>query len=177
MITGGPCSGKTTLLGILSGQDYCVVPETAELIIKDQLENGGDMVPSNPLRREEFQDVLMRRQLETEKAIIGDGLYILDRALPDNVAYNLLDGNRPTENLLDLSRSADYDCVFFLEQLPFYETSEVRKESYEDAKKLSTLLRYVYNSLGYDVVDVSPMGSANDRAEFIVDTIKNKGLC
>ncbi|MCK5373313.1 MAG: ATP-binding protein, partial [Candidatus Aenigmarchaeota archaeon] len=133
----------------------------------------GDMVPWNAARRQEFQEELIRRQIEVEVGIKGDGLYFLDRAIPDNIAYNLYDGNTPSDYLLKSSRNGGYDCVFFLEQLPFYEQTKFRRETSQEAKRLSFLLSEVYGSLGYEVVNIAPMGSAERRAEFIMNVIKD----
>ncbi len=174
VITGPPSSGKTTLVSLISQLGYEVIPEAAEQIIDGQLKQGGDMVPWNEARRQEFQAALIRRQIEAERAIKGDGLYFLDRAIPDNIAYNLYDGNRPSDYLLESSRNGGYDCVFFLERLPFYEQTKFRKETSQEAKRLSFLLSDVYGSLGYEVVNIAPMGSAESRAEFIMDIIKDR---
>ncbi len=174
VITGPPSSGKTTLVGIISQFGYDVIPESAEQIIDGQLKQGGDMVPWNAARRQEFQAALIRRQIEVEIAIKGEGLYFLDRAIPDNMAYNLYDGNTPSDYLLKSSRNGGYDCIFFLEQLPFYEQTKFRMETSQEAKRLSFLLSDVYSSLGYEVVRVAPMGSAERRAEFIMDIIKDR---
>jgi len=174
VVTGPPSSGKTTLLGLISELGYDVIPESAEQIINGQLKQGGDMVPWNAVRRQEFQAELIRRQIEVERAIKGDGLCFLDRAIPDNMAYNLYDGNTPSDYLLKSSRNGGYDCVFFLEQLPFYEQTKFRKETSQEAKRLSFLLSDVYGSLGYEVVRVAPMGSAERRAEFIMNIIEDR---
>ena len=173
VITGGPSSGKTTLVSLISQLGHEVVPESAEQIIDGQLKQGGDMVPWNAARRQEFQEELIRRQIEVEVGIKGDGLYFLDRAIPDNIAYNLYDGNTPSDYLLKSSRNGGYDCVFFLEQLPFYEQTKFRRETSQEAKRLSFLLSEVYGSLGYEVVNIAPMGSAERRAEFIMNVIKD----
>jgi len=174
VITGPPSSGKTTLVGLISELGYDVVPESAEQIIDRQLKQGGDMVPWNEARRQEFQAELIRRQIEAERSIKGDGLYFLDRAIPDNIAYNLYDGNTPSDYLLESSRNGGYDCIFFLERLPLYEQTKFRKETSQEANRLSFLLSDVYGSLGYEVVRVAPMGSAEMRAEFIMDIIKDR---
>ena len=176
VITGGPCSGKTSLVDYLASQEYGIVPETAEVIIKEQLKSGGDMVPWNPLRRLEFQEELITRQIHTENSIPDGGTYFFDRAIPDNIAYQLFDGVRPSDHLVDLSRNQDYDCVFLLGQVPVYENSSFRKEDASVAKRLSSILGEVYHDLGYEVLDVCPMGSAKNRAELIMGIIKHNGI-
>ena len=43
-----------------------------------------------------------------------------------------------------------------------------------DAKRLSSILGEVYRDLGFEVLDIVPMGSACDRADFIMDIINDK---
>ncbi len=174
VLTGGPSSGKTTLAEYIFRLGHNMIPETAELIIDEQLKQGGDMVPWNEARRPEFQEELIRRQIEAERGINGSGIHFLDRAIPDNIAYNLYDGNKPSDYLLKSSRNGGYDCVFLLEQLPFYENTDIRRETAKEAMRLSFLLSDAYGSLGYEVVRVAPLGSAEMRAEFIMDFIKDK---
>ena len=45
VITGGPGSGKTSLLNAFSEDGYQVVPEVARNIIREQLEQGGNALP------------------------------------------------------------------------------------------------------------------------------------
>jgi len=177
VITGGPCSGKTSLVNYLASKGYGIVPETAELIIKEQLESGGDIVPWNLLRRLEFQEELISRQIYAENSIssmLGDKTYFFDRAIPDNIAYNIFDGQKPSDYLVDTSKNQNYDCVFLLGQVSVYENSSIRKEDSFEAKRLSSILGEVYCDLGFEVLDVEPMGSACERAEFIMDIINDK---
>ncbi|MEA3229350.1 MAG: ATP-binding protein [archaeon] len=172
VITGGPCSGKTTLVSMLGSMGYDVMPEMAETIINEQLESGGDLVPWNESRRIEFQAELFERQSDAENNIAQDGLYFLDRAVPDGIAYCLFDGIKPLSGLLDTAQRGEYATVFLLGQVPVFENSAVRREDADAALKLSYFLGNVYRSLGYDVVDVASMDSPLERAEFILGKVR-----
>lgn len=45
VFTGGPGSGKTTVLNLLEDMGYFIVKESARDIIRNQVETGGDAVP------------------------------------------------------------------------------------------------------------------------------------
>lgn len=76
-----------------------------------------------------------------------------------------------SDTLLENSRNGDYRTVFFLEQFPIYEMTDIRKEHLKEAKRISYLLGRVYRMLNYDVVDVPSMGPAGRSAKYIMDMI------
>ena len=45
VITGGPGSGKTSLINELNNSGYLTVPEGGHRIIKDQTESAGEVFP------------------------------------------------------------------------------------------------------------------------------------
>ena len=46
IITGGPGADKTTLLNALEARQYNIVAEIARQLIKEQMDTGGDALPS-----------------------------------------------------------------------------------------------------------------------------------
>ena len=45
VLTGGPGTGKTSLINGLSEKGYCCIPEVAREIIKKQVNNRGSALP------------------------------------------------------------------------------------------------------------------------------------
>ena len=45
VITGGPGSGKSTLIDALAGHGICTMPEAGRAIIRDQVAIGGEALP------------------------------------------------------------------------------------------------------------------------------------
>jgi len=96
VLTGGPCSGKTTILQVLNeefGSRIVFVPEVATILLK-----GGFPVPGNHLPWSEewqsaFQSAVLPLQQSIEDAYVlmasknGCQLLISDRGLLDGAAY------------------------------------------------------------------------------------------
>lgn len=132
VITGGPCSGKTTLIGILRGiyPDLTVfVPEAATLLL-----SGGWPAPTDdcPRWKETFQAAVIAVQLnleETYRRIAkqqGKCLMICDRGLMDSEAYLR---NACRKNKIDPQQAlARYDRVIHLESLATAWPSEYEKK-------------------------------------------------
>ena len=66
-LTGGPSSGKSTLLKELQSRGIYCMKEVAEYIINGELERGGDILPW--INRDAFQKKLLETQLEWEREI------------------------------------------------------------------------------------------------------------
>ena len=45
VITGGPGSGKSTLIKALAERGFCTMPEAGRAIIRDQVAIGGEALP------------------------------------------------------------------------------------------------------------------------------------
>ena len=132
VITGGPCSGKTTLIGILRGiyPDLAVfIPEAATLLL-----SGGWPPPTDdcPRWKETFQAAVIAVQLNLEKTYQriakqqGKCLMICDRGLMDSEAY-LRNACRKS-NIDPQQALARYDRVIHLESLATAWPSEYEKK-------------------------------------------------
>jgi predicted ATPase len=89
----------------------------------------------------------------------------LDRALPDSIAYYLLEGLDPTEPQRH-SRRVRYSWVFLFEKLEFTKDS-VRSEDAETAARIERLIEEAYSELGYPIVPV-PLMPIPARADFVL---------
>ena len=117
VVTGAPCSGKTTIIHALKKRGCRVVPEAARTFINDQLARGLSFmeIRSNALV---FERHILMKKIQTERQLPVDETIFLDRAIPDSIAYFLhagLDPNEPTK----ASQIFKYWGVFFLDRLPY----------------------------------------------------------
>lgn len=160
VITGGPCTGKTTTINILAEKGFPVIHEIATEIIKEDIKNN---------LKEDVKDFhlkILERQLKAEKSN-KESLIFLDRSIVDTLAYLLLNGLNYREHFKLHIENADYTKVFFLENLESYKKNEVRKEDPEKARKIHNKILETYGELGFDVIIVPKM-SAEERADFIL---------
>ena len=173
ILTGGPGTGKTTLLDSLTKKGFASLPEVArQIIAEEQVKEKDDgyqgVYPWTNLAL--FQKLVMKRQLQQEQRIKHSphNRIFLDRSLADSIAYAEI-GNIPVHHdLHDLIEQADYTRVFYLEQLPFYNQDKERKEDQTLARRIHEKLYHVYDRLGFDIVTVPVCGSIEERVQFVL---------
>ena len=170
VITGAPCSGKTSVISELARLGYRVVQETARAYIDEELERGRDLlqIKADPLP---FERMILNRKIEIESALPDSEIIFLDRAIPDSIAYFELEGLDPEEPR-SKSREFRYASVFLMDRLRF-ETDRVRTETDRMAATLDRLLETSYVELGYPVVRV-PVLSVKKRCRFILDIVQGR---
>lgn len=86
VITGGPSSGKTTMVNLLRRRGFRTTIEHARHYI-DLQRLGGHSIAEIRSRQLEFQRNVLSMQLEKEAALDPDEIVFVDRALPDSLAY------------------------------------------------------------------------------------------
>lgn len=96
VLTGGPCSGKTTVLRAVREEfrdQLCLVPEIATLLLEGGFPIPGKDLPWSEEWQAAFQAAVLplQRSLEDAKALVcqsnGCGLIICDRGILDGAAY------------------------------------------------------------------------------------------
>lgn len=173
VITGAPCSGKSTIIESLKNnlnqQNKIVYLEECarELIQKF------DIKATSP----NFQTVLFAYQLYKENNIIkensdADYLLVQDRSLIDGMAYTT------PEIWSDISKNTDiknrYDYIIYL-SLPsneHYINDSARCETYESACIIAEKLRYAYESLGYKLIIVPDCESIDKKIQLVIQEIR-----
>jgi predicted ATPase len=163
VITGGPSSGKSTVLSHFEKMGYRVIPEAARLLIDEEISKGKGI---EEIRRDEagFQQKVLKIKIGIEKSLPRDQIIFFDRAIPDSIAYYILCSLDPKE-VIDVCENNQYRKVFFMEQLPFSK-DYARIERIQDIKRLNQLLKQSYGQLGYEIISV-PVMSVKDRVKVI----------
>ena len=167
VITGAPCSGKTAVISGLEQKGYQVVHEVARAYIDEQLLKGQSVsqIKADILS---FESHILYQKIEIERLLPADAVIFLDRAVPDSIAYYMLEGLEPDDPIYH-SRLIRYKKIFFFERLAF-EKDDVRSEDDKIAAKLDRLLRKGYEMLDYDIVYVPAM-PVEERIDFIFQSI------
>jgi predicted ATPase len=151
VITGAPCSGKTTVIEALQRRGCRVVPEVARAHIEQQLAAGLTLHQIKTDKRR-FERAILKKKVAIEAALPADRLIFLDRALPDSIAYFLFSGLDPRE-AQRACRVARYRRIFFLERVGQHRDA-VRQEDRSEMVRLEALLKQSYRRLGYPLREV-----------------------
>ncbi len=164
VLTGGPCSGKTTLINEMKDRGYTVTPESARIVIAAGLASGKDIqeVVSDTLALERL---IVKHQQELTAQAPTEELVFFDRGIPDNIAYMRKFGVA-TDEFKPAIESVRYRKIFLLDMIDFVGDTE-RYETPEEAAWLQDEIRRVYEELGYDIVQV-PVVSLSERADYVL---------
>ncbi len=168
VITGGPCSGKTSLIKYLESKGFPVVHESARWLVENGILKAEDFKSKD--KRDEIQRKIFMKQLEAEERASSYPIAFLDRSLIDGIAYYWVVNLEPPDYMLKIISKKKYEKVFVLEMLRFYEEDGVRYESEEEAIKVHELIIKAYSSLGYKPIFI-PRASVEERAFLILKEI------
>jgi len=173
VLTGGPHSGKTSLVERLRVAGHAVVPEAAFALIEQLnaelgLEDQQRWRQANLL---EFQERVVALQDELERGLAPpeSGVVFLDRGRLDGLAYCEIRGVAPTARLLELAYARRYDHVVLLDLvLPFNPRPESgRYGDQRVAEHSSNVLERIYTDDGYDVRRL-PQWTLEERADALI---------
>ena len=169
VLTGSSYSGKTDTLIKLAQHGFPTVPEAATIIISEQLDLGGDLLPWT--RLDDFLEVLIQKQFELESKIPANSeIAFIDRGIPDELAYFRYRGIEPTSVYAKAFKEHRYDGVFVFDSIPGYRQDKIRREPLEMVQRMRVLHEETYRELGYDVI-VVPLLPITERVNFIIDRI------
>jgi predicted ATPase len=178
-ITGGPSSGKTSIIKELEKRGECVVHEAAADWITSKIKAG----VLEPWKENDFVLNIFKLHLERERPYLSfDGRVFIDRGIFDVYAFVMNYGLAGTQALVYINEVLNqigfnqrYKAVFFV--LP-YETkefsplqTEVRRENAQEAAKQEAAIYAIYCK--HNNFIVVPGGlSPQERADFILEKIR-----
>lgn len=171
VITGGPGSGKTSLIEALAAQGLNHMPEAGRAIIQDQVDIGGTALPWAD--REAFAQMMLAWELRSyREAIDSPGPVIFDRGIPDVIGYLKLCELPVPPTLQRAARQRRYARKVFI--APFwpeiFRQDSERKQTPAEAEATYSAMVDAYTDLGYDLVAL-PMASVAARAAFVLASI------
>jgi len=173
VITGGPGSGKTTLIDHLTDLGYDCMPEISrEVTLEAQKQGIEQLFLEDPIL---FSRKLLFGRLDQfhEGAHFDKDLLFYDRGMPDVTAYlEYLETEYPRE-FAEICAEHTYDIVFMLPPWEaIYASDNERYESWEIAVTIAEFLEQEYRKFGYEVYIV-PEGTLSERATFILDKLND----
>jgi predicted ATPase len=175
VITGGPFSGKTTLVSELDDLGFPTIPEAAIDVI-ERLNRERGVARQQQWRSThvvEFQQMIFDLQVGREEALApGPGPAFLDRGIGDGIAYCLHYGLDPPPRFRERALASGYEHAFVLETLEGFETrpSTGRMSHRQDSLRIAGIIAEVYDSLGVDVtwLESAPL---EDRVSTVLERV------
>ena len=172
VITGGPGTGKSSVIQELKVKNYYCFDEISRAVILEARQEGIEQLfLEQPIK---FSERLLEGRLHQyrDAQSMAYDIAFYDRGLPDVVAY--LDFfNTPYEAAFTtICENNRYDTVFILEpwEAIFTKDNE-RYESFHEALRIDKALKHTYKRLGYEPV-VVPKCAVIERVTFIEQYLK-----
>ena len=168
VITGAPCSGKSTTLYYLRQKGYKTVPEAARIYIDGEI-SAGKTIEQIRENEKEFQEKIFDMKVVVEKKLSKNELPVLDRGMADTIAYLNLYSFPIKSLIINITKKNIYKKMFLFERLP-YKKDYTRTEDESLLQKLEDLLEKAYAEYGTPVVRV-PVLPINKRVQFILNNL------
>ena len=171
IISGGPGSGKTSIINELKSRGYNCFGEAARSVIEQQQQLNSEIHPLSDVYA--FTELVVGQMKLNLQQASSKGLCFFDRGLPDSAGY-LMAGNNVVPEYLDREiKLAPYNKKVFI--TPFwkeiYKTDEVRFESPEEAMLIENFLIQAYQDYGFSVVKI-PFLPVEERVNFIISELQ-----
>lgn len=172
VVTGGPFSGKTTLVEALGARGHRTAPEAAITVIAELTEAMGLEAQAawRHEHRDAFQVRIIEKQVELEEAAAGGtGPLFLDRGRLDGVAYCRVFDTPVPAALEAACRELPYDRVVLLDTLTDFDGRKDtgRTSDRERSLKIRDELARTYAERGLEPL-VVPEASIDERVALVL---------
>lgn len=178
VITGGPGTGKTSLVQYLEAGGHSCYPEIIRSLTEAAKQaSDRDEFPSNPLAFVDDplafnQKLLEGRMQQFRHSENNKAPYVFfDRGIPDVLAYMDYFQQIYSEEYEKACKEMRYDRVILLPPWEaIYQSDGERFESFQEAQEIHAFLMQTYSRYGYDPY-VLPTGPIAERANLILDIL------
>lgn len=172
VLSGGPGTGKTSIISELEARGFVCLHEVSREIILEELEKGSDILPWQNLPA--FSErVIAGRLQQFLSAKIGLNFY--DRSMVDSVAYMHKDGLPLNPEWTDyLAKHRYHNRVFITAPWrQIFENDNERRETWEQLLHIHEYLVSTYQDLGYEVVFL-PNVPLKERVDFLLEQLHDR---
>ncbi|GAA4237470.1 ATP-binding protein [Postechiella marina] len=171
VITGGPGTGKSTIINELIKRGYTCLEEISRQVTLEAKKQGIDQLfLTNPLL---FSQRLLEgrhQQFKAANTFKNDTVFF-DRGVHDVLAYMDYIGDEYPQSFIDICNKSKYDFSFILKPWKaIYTSDNERYENFDQALKIHDNLLKTYKSYNYNLVDV-PFDTVENRVDFILKTL------
>jgi predicted ATPase len=173
VITGGPGSGKSTLIDALQQRGYERSVEAGRGIIQNQLAIGGRALPW--IDPSLFAELMLCWEMRSYRMAENcRGVVFFDRGVPDVLGYLRLVGRPAPEYMTTATAAFRYNRRVFIappwEEI--FQQDRERKQDFKEAIRTYEVMRSVYNDCGYELIEI-PRASVEERVWFVLRSIED----
>jgi predicted ATPase len=171
VITGGPSSGKTSIINELNRRGFSVVKEAARTIIDEGI-LGGKSIEHIRGNVASFQEQILQRKLANEVILDPDVVTFLDRGIHETQAQLVAHNITLTPGVAAAIALSHYRKIFLLDPLPEFTEDYARIEKAESdyVQSIHGLIRASYVAAEQTIIPV-PVMTVEERTEFILDQL------
>ena len=168
VITGGPGSGKTTLIDALEATGFARTHEAGRGIIQDQVAIGGEALPwRDPLA---FAEQMLAWDLRSHRmAQVQAGPVFCDRGIPDTIGYLRLMKLPVPAHMEKAAEIFRYRQRVFIAPpwREIFTQDAERRQDFAEAERTYQAMAETYTGLGYELV-VLPRLPVAERMRFVI---------
>ena len=171
IITGGPGTGKTSLIEALKTNEFnCFDEISREITLEYRRKGINQLFLTDPKL---FSEELLKgriKQYNDSKKIQNDYVFF-DRGIPDIIAYLNFKKTRFSNRFLESVKKYRYDLVFLLEPWKdIYSSDQTRYESFDEAVSIDSYIKSTYKESGYNPI-IIPKAKLDGRLDFVLDKL------
>lgn len=171
VITGGPGTGKSSIINHLeSNGHHCLHEVSRQITVEAQQQGIEQLFLERPLL---FSEKLLEARIKQhlEAAQLSKDHIFLDRGIPDVVAYMDYLGTPYPSEFTVACQNHEYDKIYLLPPWKeIYISDNERYESFEQALVIHEHLKNSYITYGYNPI-VVPTGTVENRSSFILNSL------
>ncbi|MBY8829123.1 AAA family ATPase [Hephaestia mangrovi] len=172
VVTGGPGSGKSTLIEALAAAGVATSAEVGRAIIREELAAGGSALPWAD--HYAFAERMIEREVAAHADALASGLtVVLDRGVPDVIGFLRVSGLAVPPPIDAAARACRYNHrVFIAPWWPeIFTTDAERKQTPAEARATFAVMVATYRDYGYRLVEL-PRVPVAERVAFIRQAIQ-----
>lgn len=172
VITGGPSTGKSTLINNLIQKGYhCELEISREVTLEARTEGIEHLFLTDPLL---FSHKLLTRRIAQYDNAPQGKMVFFDRGIPDILAYLNYANTAHQIDFDEITKHRRFQQVFITPPWQLIHTTDnERHESFAQAQKIHKHLCLTYQNFGYSPIEV-PFGTPEERVQFILQHIDER---
>jgi predicted ATPase len=172
VLTGGPGSGKSTLIDALESAGYARSVEAGRGVIQDQVAIGGHALPWRDPPA--FAELMLCWEMRSyHLAERQDGPVFFDRGMPDVVGYLRLSG-LPVPRHMEKAAAETFRYhrrVFIAPPWPeIFRQDRERRQDFDEAVRTHAAMAATYTGFGYELVEL-PRVPVGERVRFVLGSL------